>query len=78
MSENQQEKTPRLFNLWERVEIRHSGGTRGRIVELRSPLAPGGVQVYRIKVVRKVPGTRPIRSYIEVRDDQLERIPAKA
>ena len=78
MSENPQEKPPPLFNLWERVKIRHSGGTRGRIVELRGPLAPGGVQVYRIRVVRKVPGTKPIRSYVEVREDQLERIPAKA
>lgn len=77
MSENLQEKPPQ-FDLWERVKIRRSGGMRGRIVELRGALAPGRVQVYRIRIIRKVPGTRPIRSYVEVREDQLERIPAKA
>jgi hypothetical protein len=78
MSENELAKSAPRFNLWDRVKIRHYGDTRGRIVELRGPLARGGVQVYRIRVVRKVPGTKPIRSYIEVREDQLERIPAKA
>ncbi len=40
---------------------------RGRIVELRGPLGPGGAQIYRIRVAFK-----PKPSYIEVREDQLE------
>lgn len=52
------------------VKIRHSGWKRAKIVELRGPLAPGGVQVYRV-IVRKKPS--PV--YIEVREDQIEVIP---
>jgi hypothetical protein len=48
-----------------------------QIVELRGPLGPGGVQVYGIAVVRRVAGTKPIRTYIEVMEDQIELIPAK-
>jgi hypothetical protein len=53
--------------LGDRVRIRDSGGLRGRVVELRGPLGPGGVQIYRVRVPRK-----PKPSYIEVREDQLE------
>jgi hypothetical protein len=42
----------------------------GRIVELRGPHGPGGMQVYRILLRKK-----PKRVYIEVREDQLEMIP---
>jgi hypothetical protein len=45
MSNNEQVKPAPLFNLWDRVKTRHYKGARGRIVELRRPLAPGGVQV---------------------------------
>jgi hypothetical protein len=72
MSIPKPEKPPFLFNLGDRVKIRHSGNLRGRVVELRGPLAPGGVQVYRVAVGRK-----PLRRYIELREDQLELIPAK-
>jgi hypothetical protein len=48
------------------VKIRHYGITRGKIVELRGPLAPGGKQVYRVIVRRK-----PTPVYIELSEDQL-------
>jgi hypothetical protein len=78
MSEKEQEKPARLFNLGDRVKIRHSGGTRARIVELRGPLGPGGVQVYRVVVRREVPGTKTLRTYIDLMEDQLVLIPAKS
>ena len=78
MSEQQQEKRAPRFNLGDRVKVHHFRGTHARVVELRGPLGPGGVQVYRIAVIRKVPGTKPIRTDIEVMEDQLELIPAKA
>jgi hypothetical protein len=76
MSENEQKPAPR-FNLGDRVKVHHSRGMRARISEVRGPIGPGGVQVYRIVVVRKVSGTRPIRTYIDVMEDQIELIPAK-
>src|SRR5262249_35104779 len=64
------EKPPAAFKLGDRVKIRLSGGMRGRIVELRGPLGPGGAQIYRVCVRRK---PKPV--YIEVREDQLILIP---
>jgi hypothetical protein len=59
------------------VKIRHSVDLRGQIVELRGPLGPGGVQVYRIRVRRKSTGRpKPKPTYIELREDQLQAIPA--
>jgi hypothetical protein len=46
---------------------------RGRIVELRGALGPGGAQIYRVRFPRK---PKPI--YIELREDQLILIPAKS
>jgi len=63
------QKSIPLLKLGDRVRIRHSGGLRGRIVELRGPLGPGGVQIYRVRYRRK-----PKPAYIEVREDQLEPI----
>jgi hypothetical protein len=60
-----------LLKVGDRVKILRSSGLRGRIVELRGPLGPGGVQVYRVRVRRK---PKPV--YIELREDQLEAIPA--
>ena len=60
-----------LLKLGDRVRIRLSGGLKGRIVELRGPLGPGGAQIYRVRIPRK-----PKPQYIEVREDQLETIPA--
>lgn len=61
------------LKLGDLVKIRHSGWRRGRIVEMRGPLGPNGSQIYRVIVRRK-----PKPAYIELREDQLEAIPAKA
>ena len=63
----QNEGRPNL-TLGDRVKIRKSAGLKGRIVELRGPLGPGGAQIYRVQLRRKP------RAYIEVREDQLEII----
>lgn len=59
------------FKLGDRVRIRHSS-LRGRIIELRGALGPGGIEIYRVRVRRK-----PTPKDIEVREDQLELIPAE-
>ncbi len=61
------------WKLGDLVKIRYSGFKRARIVELRGPLGPGGMQIYRVRVRRK-----PTPMYVEVRADQLVRIPAGA
>ena len=66
-------KTAPAFNLGDRVKIRLSGGMKGRIVEWRGPLGPGGAQIYRVQYRRK-----PRPAYVEVREDQLEIMPTKA
>jgi hypothetical protein len=53
------------------VKIRNSGYGRGEIVEFRGPLGPGGARIYRIRVRKK-----PRPAYTEVREDQLEELPA--
>lgn len=65
-------KASQLFKLGDRVEILHSAW-RGRIIELRGPLGPGGVDIYRVRIGRKK--MKPI--LIEVREDQLKHIPAE-
>lgn len=65
-------ESPPLFKLGDMVKIRYSGFPRAKIVELRGPLAPGGVQVYRVIVRRK-----PSPMYIEVREDQITLLPPK-
>jgi hypothetical protein len=61
-----------FFSLGDRVKIRHSDWC-GRIVELRGPLGPGGVQVYGVRVRSK-----PKPFYTEVLGDQLVLLPAKS
>ncbi len=61
-----------LFKLGDRVKIRLSGGMRGRIVEWRGPLGPGGAQIYRVRIYGRQEPT-----YTEVREDQLKLIPPK-
>jgi hypothetical protein len=58
-----------VWRLFERVGIRYSDWT-GRIVEFRGPLGGNGAQVYRIEL-----RPEPDPSYIEVREDQLIRLP---
>ena len=57
-----------LFKVGDRVVV-YSGSAaiRARVVGLRGPLGPKGVQVYGITI----PGTFK-RHYLEVREDQLE------
>jgi hypothetical protein len=61
------------LKLGDLVKIRHVNPMRGRIVKRRGPLGPGGIQIYRVRVRQK---PKPI--YIELREDQLELIPAEA
>ena len=70
---NENGKSVPALKLGDRVKIRHSLGMKGRIVEWRGPLGPGGAQIYRVQTRRK-----PEPVYIEVREDQLILLPAKA
>jgi hypothetical protein len=66
-------KTPAVpFKLGDRVKIRYSS-LRGRIIELRRALGPGGIEIYRVRYRGK-----PDPAYVEVREDQLELIPDDA
>jgi hypothetical protein len=57
------------FNVGDLVSILNSGYKRGRIAEDRGPLGPRGARVYRVRIQNK-----PRPAYIEVREDQLEKI----
>lgn len=59
------------LKLGDYVHILHAAYPRGRIVELRGPLGPGGAQIYRVRI-----GQKRNPTFIEVREDQLEPIPA--
>ena len=48
------------------VKIRNSGYHRAKIAEFLGPLGPKGARIYRVLVLKKP------RTYIEVREDQLE------
>jgi hypothetical protein len=60
------------FKLGDLVKIRHYGGQTARVVELWGPLAPGGIQVYRVRVRGKA---KPV--YIDLREDQIVLLPPK-
>lgn len=70
MAEQQPQNPALLYKLGDRVKIKRSGGMRGKIVEWRGPLGPGGSQIYRVRYRGK-----PRPAYIEVREDQLELVP---
>ena len=71
MAEHEKETPIALLKLGDRVKIRLSGGLSGKIVELRGPLGPGAPDLPRS-------GSRkPEPKYIELREDQLEMLPAK-
>ena len=55
-----------------RVTIPNSGYRSGTIVELRGPLGPGGMPIYRVRVRRK-----PKPAYVEFREDQLAVVAEK-
>jgi hypothetical protein len=59
------------IKLGDGVKIRNAPGMSGRVVEMRGPLGPKGVQVYRIRLRRK-----PKPAYVEVLEEQLEVVPA--
>lgn len=62
----------RILNLGDLVEIRHSGGQRGRIIEFRGPLGPKGSNIYRVRIRRK-----PKATYVELPQDQLKPVQVK-
>ncbi len=64
-------KRSQAFQVGDRVKILHSDNWRGRIVEFRGPLGPGGMLIYRVRIPHK---PKPI--YIELREDQLVASPA--
>jgi hypothetical protein len=66
------EKTPPRLKVGDRVTVRYWPDWRGRIVELRGPLGPGGAQIYGVRF----PG-KPKSEYVELREDQLILIPAE-
>ncbi len=53
------------------VKVRDTNYGRAQIVEYRGPLGPGGARIYGVRVGRKP------SAYTEVREDQLEVLPAK-
>ena len=65
-------KPSQPLKLGDRVKIKYYPDLRARIVELRGPLGPGGVQIYRVRIQRK-----PKSSFVELHKDQLEVIPAE-
>jgi hypothetical protein len=58
------------FKVGDRVTVRYFPHWRGRIVEFRGPLGPGGALIYRVRFPQK-----PKADYIELREDQLIHIP---
>lgn len=63
---------PDILPIGTRVKIRHFFGHKGRVVAWRGPLAPGGVQVYRVRY-----GKGRGQAF-ELRRDQLVVLPPKA
>ena len=66
------ETTSPVFKYGDRVRVRLHPDLRGRVVELRGALGPGGCQIYRVRFPRK-----PKPFYIELREDQLILLPPK-
>jgi hypothetical protein len=63
-------KASQTFQVGDHLKILHSANWRGRVVELRGPLGPGGIVIYRVRI----PG-KPKPTYIEIREDQLVALP---
>jgi hypothetical protein len=62
-----------IYKYGDMVKLRHSGFKRAKIVEVRGPLGPGGMQVYSVLVRRK-----PKPAYIVVTEDQIIPLPPKS
>jgi hypothetical protein len=58
------------FKCGDRVRVRNWKDWSGPVIELRGPLGPGGVQVYRVSVWEP-----PDTFEVELREDQLELAP---
>jgi hypothetical protein len=68
----QEKKSIPTYSLGDDVRILNSGHQRGRIVELRGPLGPRGIQIYRVRVDKEETlGVKSKPVYIELREDQL-------
>jgi hypothetical protein len=63
-------KLSQPLKLGDYVKVHYYPALRGQIVELRGPLGPGGIQIYRVRFKRK-----PSSMFIELGEDQLEVIP---
>jgi len=59
------------FKVGDVVRILNSAYEKVRIAEDRGLLGPQGARIYRVRVQK-----RPHLAYIEVREDQLERVAA--
>ena len=57
----------RVPKLGDRVRILRSVDMKGRIIERRGGLGPGGIEIYRVKLANQ-----PKPAYIEVSAEQLE------
>jgi hypothetical protein len=69
-------KVSEPLKLGDLVRIRYSGNLRARVVELRGPLAEGGKQMYRVRVLQKR-GWKPKPTYIDLTADDVVPIPPK-
>lgn len=71
MARHEKKANP-VFGLGDNVRILNSGHQSGRIVELRGPLGPRGIQIYRIRVDKEVTlGVKSKPVFIELREDQI-------
>jgi hypothetical protein len=61
------------LKIGDRVKLKGREGIVGRIIEFRGPLGPEGTAVYGIQMQNK-----PVVSYIELREDQIEHAPVPA
>jgi hypothetical protein len=59
------------LKLGDRVRIKGREGIVGRIIEFRGALGPNGTSIYGVQIRNK-----PVVSYIELREDQIEQAPA--
>jgi hypothetical protein len=59
------------LKLGDRVQIKGREGLVGRIIEFRGALGPEGTPIYGVQMRNK-----PVVSYIELREDQIEHAPA--
>ena len=55
-----------LAVLGDQVGIYHTSGVTGEVIELRGPIGPRDMQIYRLEIHQE-----PEPAYVEVREDQL-------